>query len=153
MQPRAIAWDWRRMEMLTSVELHRILQVRAGIFIVEQNCAYQDCDGYDLHAWHLTGYATTSSEVAAYLRIVDPGIKYAEVAMGRVLTTKPYRGVGLGRALVTEALRRIAQTYGHHAVRISAQQYLEDFYRSFGFATVSEAYLEDNIPHLEMLRT
>jgi len=152
--PLTIDWDWRRIEDLNPIELHRILCARAAVFVVEQNCPYQDCDENDLHAWHLTGWAATrlGRDIAAYLRVVDPGVKYAEVAFGRVLTAKRYRGAGLGRGLIVEALNRITETYGERAVRISAQQYLERFYRSFGFATVSEPYLEDGIPHLEMLR-
>jgi ElaA protein len=152
-QPLPIRWSWQRLETLSSFETHRILRARAEVFVVEQDCAYQDCDDLDLHAWHLTAWTTaTRPEIAAYLRVVDPGAKYAEAAFGRVLTTKPHRRIGLGRTLITEALRRTRGTYGPLAVRISAQQYLETFYRSFGFATVSEPYLEDNIPHLEMLR-
>jgi ElaA protein len=152
--PLSIEWDWRRMGDLSSIELHRILCARATVFVVEQNCPYQDRDEYDLRAWHLTGWTATGVErdIAAYLRVVDPGAKYAEVAFGRILTTKRYRGMGLGRALIAEALKRITEIYGARAVRISAQQYLEDFYRSFGFATVSQPYLEDGIPHLDMLK-
>jgi ElaA protein len=142
------------MEDLSAIELHRILCARAAVFVVEQNCPYQDCDEYDLHAWHLIGWtaASVGRDIAAYLRVVDPGAKYAGVAFGRVLTTKGYRGMGFGRALITQALNRITDTYGERVVRISAQQYLEKFYRSFGFATVSQPYLEDGIPHLDMLK-
>lgn len=143
-------WTWQRLDELSARQLHAILSARESVFVVEQQCAYQDADGRDLHAWHLTAWI--AAEVAGYLRVVDPGRKYAEPSLGRVLTTGPFRGTGLGRRLVDEGLRRCAHAFPEQAIRISAQQRLERFYREFGFNVVSAPYLEDGIPHVEMLR-
>lgn len=143
-------WTWQRLDDLGGRQLHAILAAREAVFVVEQQCAYQEADGRDLHAWHLTAWA--AGHVAGYLRVVDPGRKYAEPSLGRVLTTAAFRGMGLGRRLVDEGLRRCALAFPGEAIRISAQQRLERFYREFGFQVVSEPYLEDGIPHVEMLR-
>lgn len=150
MQTDGYEWTWQRLDELTARQLHAIVAAREAVFVVEQQCAYQDADGRDLHAWHLTAWG--AARVAGYLRVVDPGRKYAEPSLGRVLTTGPFRGTGLGRRLVDEGLRRCARAFPGQAIRISAQQRLERFYREFGFAVVSEPYLEDGIPHVEMLR-
>jgi ElaA protein len=127
---------------------------REAVFIIEQKCIYPDADAYDRQCWHLLAWAGTASnpELAAYLRITDPGSKYPEPSLGRVLTNPAFRGQGLGQQLLTEALARCDQTWPAHANRISAQHYLLKFYQSFGFEPVSEVYLEDDIPHIEMLR-
>jgi len=91
--------------------------------------------------------------VAAYLRIVPPGIKFPEASIGRVISTSEYRGHGIGQVLLEKAMSHLDHLYHGQAIRISAQAYLENFYRKFGFATISEMYLEDDIPHIEMLRT
>lgn len=146
-----IEWQWCRLNELTAYELYLVFAAREAVFVVEQACAYQDLDGLDLQAHHLIAWE--AENVAAYLRVIEPGIKFIEPAIGRVLTTMPYRGSGLGRKLVQTALEHIKHLYPMQCVRISAQVYLETFYRSFGFAPCSEPYLEDNIPHIEMLRS
>ena len=146
-----IQFQWRRLEGLTAKQLHSILAAREAVFVVEQACAYQEVDSYDLVSWHLVAWV--EQEVAAYLRVVDPGHKFKEPSIGRVLTTEKFRGQGMGKILMTEALRHIAETFPQQGNRISAQKYLLDFYTSFGFKAVSEEYLEDGIPHIEMLRS
>lgn len=139
-----------RIEELSARELHAILAQRERVFIIEQNCPYQDADDYDLVSWHLACYS--GGKLAAYLRIVDAGHKYAEASIGRVLTVKEFRGFGLGRVLMQEAINRFEALYPDQGIRISAQSYLLDFYQSFGFRPVGDEYLEDGIAHTEMLR-
>ena len=134
-----------RIDELSARELHAILAQRERVFIIEQ-----DCDSYDLVSWHLSCYS--DGQLAAYLRIVDAGHKYAEPSIGRVLTVNEYRGTGLGRQLMQEAISRFEAMYPYQDIRISAQSYLLDFYQSFGFKPVGGEYLEDDIPHTEMLR-
>ena len=140
-----------RIDELSARELHAILAQRERVFIIEQNCPYQDADDYDLVCWHLACYCDGS--LAACLRIVDAGHKYAEASIGRVLTVKEYRGLGLGRQLMQEAISGFEAMYAYQDIRISAESYLLDFYQSFGFKPVGAEYLEDDIPHTEMLRT
>jgi ElaA protein len=142
-------WRFARLDELTAREVHDILQARAAVFVVEQACIFQDMDGADTGGWHL--FAREDGRVAAYCRLLPAGVKFAEPSIGRVITTEPVRGTGLGRALMQEALRRAALLWPGSPVRISAQQRLERFYQSLGFATDSEPYDEDGIPHVEML--
>jgi ElaA protein len=124
------------------------------VFILEQTCLYPDIDGLDPQAHHLLGWRTIDGKrrLAAYLRVLGPGVKYDEMSLGRVITTKAARGSGAGRALLAEGIARAEALYPGHRIRIGAQQYLEGFYRSFGFETVSAPYDEDGIMHVDMLR-
>lgn len=143
-------YDWCRFDDLTVHGLYDILALRCRVFIVEQ-VPYLDPDGIDASAWHLQG-RDGQGRLAAYLRAVDPGVKYAEPSIGRVVTHPDERGRGLGWALMREGLRRCAQTWPGQGVRISAQAHLRRFYGALGFEPAGEIYLEDGIPHLEMLR-
>lgn len=149
--PAHVDWRWGHFDELTPAELYAITQARIAVFIVEQACPYQDADGADPACFHLWTLAGTD-EVSAYLRVVPPGVKYAEPSLGRILTTGPGRGTGLGRALVAEGIRRVEAMYGARPIRIGAQRYLLAFYESFGFARTGYDYDEDGIPHSEMLR-
>jgi ElaA protein len=144
-------FQWCRIDEFSPRQLHAVLATREAVFIVEQRCAYQDADDLDVHAWHLTAWS--QEQVAAYLRVVDPGFKYDEPSIGRVLTSEIARGSGLGKQLMHTAIEKTAEVFPHQAIRISAQSYLLEFYKSFGFQPVSAEYLEDDIPHVEMLRT
>ena len=144
-----IDWQWCRLHDLTTTQLYAVMAAREAVFVVEQRCAYQELDGLDFQSHHLIGWS--ASEVAAYLRVIEPGAKFVEASIGRVLTTQPYRRRGLGRQLMSTALRYIEQSYLERGVRISAQTYLDAFYRGFGFVPCSAQYLEDGIPHVEML--
>lgn len=150
-QLNAIQWRCARLEGLSSRELHRIHMARQRVFVVEQNCPFQDADEIDERAMHLTGWAPGGA-VLAYARIADPGVKYAEPSIGRVLTTAEARGTGLGRELLRRALSIAAEAYPGQALRISAQHRLERFYAEAGFVSIGEPYLEDDLPHIEMLR-
>lgn len=145
-----LAWRVQRFDELTREQLYAILGARVAVFVVEQDCPYQDVDGLDPGALHVTAWARTGA-VAAYARIVPPGGRFAEPSIGRVLTSESVRRTGLGPVLMERAIEATLRAYPGRAIRISAQQYLERFYRRFGFATVSEPYPEDGIAHVEML--
>ncbi len=144
-------WYWLRFGDLGVDRLYDALALRCRVFILEQG-AYQDPDGLDRVSWHLLG-RDGAGTLQAYLRAVDPGVKYAEPSIGRVVTSPEARGTGLGRKLMVEGLARCAQTWPSQAIRISAQAHLTRFYAEFGFAAVGEPYLEDHIPHVEMVRS
>ncbi len=148
-----VEWRWSRFPELAPAELYAMLATRAAVFVVEQTCAFQDIDGLDPFAWHLLGWTGPGRErtLAAYLRLIEPGRKYAEPSIGRVLTTVAFRRTGLGREAMREALARSAVLYPGCAVRIGAQQRLERFYVQLGFRTASAPYDEDGIAHVEML--
>ena len=145
-----LAWTWLRFEALGVDRLYDALALRCRVFVLEQG-PYLDPDGLDRQAWHLLGH-DAQGRLQACLRVVDPGVKYAEPSIGRVITAPEVRGSGLGRALMAEGLARCSAAWPGQGVRISAQAHLERFYASLGFGRVGEAYLEDDIPHLEMLR-
>jgi len=144
-------WEIKSFDELTTSALYAIIQLRVEVFVVEQNCPYQDLDYADQKALHLMGY-DEENRLAAYTRIFDKGIKYAEASIGRVVTAPFARGKGAGRELMEASIQQIYRQFGRQPIRISAQQYLEKFYSSLGFETVSDMYLEDNIPHVEMLK-
>lgn len=142
-------WTWYRFAELGVDHLHDALQLRCRVFILEQG-PYLDIDGLDRQAWHLLG-RDADGVLGAYLRVLDPGVKYAEAAIGRVVTAPELRRTGQGRALMREGLAGCARRWPGRAVRISAQARLQRFYAELGFVVASEEYLEDAIPHLEML--
>ena len=142
-------WIWHRFADLGVDNLHDALQLRARVFILEQG-PYLDVDGLDRSAWHLLG-RDGQGTLIGYLRVVDPGAKYDEPSIGRVVTAPEVRGVGLGRALMREGLAGCARHWPDSAIRISAQARLQRFYTELGFSADSDEYLEDGIPHLEML--
>lgn len=144
-----LEWQWCRLGELSAEQVYAVLAARVAIFVVEQNCAYQDLDGLDGDAEHLIVWS--GKEVAGYLRVLGPGTRFDDPSIGRIITTQPFRGSGLGREVVAKGLERTRMRYPGRPIRISAQKYLEKFYRDFGFVTVSEPYLEDGIPHVEML--
>jgi ElaA protein len=148
-----IQWRFAPFAELTAREVHDLFQARSDIFVVEQNCVFPDIDGADPQCWHLLGYSASSSPVlAAYCRLVPPGLKFPEPSIGRVVTTRTVRGTGLGRELMREALARADKLWPGQAIRIGAQRHLERFYEDFGFSATSEPYDEDGILHIEMLR-
>ena len=145
-------WRWKRFDALSVRELQYILRARQEVFGLEQNCVYLDIDGCDEDAFHLAAWSDERAVPLAYARWLDPGVKYAEPSLSRVITTGAARGVGLGRELVRRALEAGARVHREFGVRISAQSRLERFYADFGFVVVGERYIEDGIPHTEMLR-
>lgn len=150
-----IEWQWKKFDELSREDLYEIIQVRQEVFVIEQNCIYQDLDDLDKLAWHLIAWnanQSNSREIVAYLRVVFPGYKYQEPSIGRILTVKKVRGTGLGKELLRIALLKIEAEYPNVSVRISAQAHLNKFYSQFGFEKVSEPYDEDGIVHIEMLK-
>ncbi|MDP3478249.1 MAG: GNAT family N-acetyltransferase [Desulfoprunum sp.] len=149
-----ISWQWSAFNELSREELYEILRVRQEIFTVEQNCAYQDADDLDQCALHLMGWRKTLDhrQLAAYLRVLPPESRFREPSIGRLLSVRTARGTGLGRAIMHQALARLAVLYPGIPIRISAQQYLESFYQDLGFTAASAIYEEDGIPHREMVR-
>lgn len=145
-----IRWIIKPFQELSVIELYELIKLRLEIFVVEQNCSYQDADGKDLKSLHLMGYSN-DGVLVAYCRILPAGISYAEVSIGRVVSSSLVRGSGVGKQLMLEALKCIEEKFGNSSVRISAQSYLLKFYESFGFKSLGKEYLEDNIPHMEML--
>jgi ElaA protein len=146
-------WQWSRFNELTTDDLYAVVRLRESVFIVEQNCPYPDADGRDPNAWHLLGWEETPRErsLAAYARIFEPGVRYAEASIGRVVTAPRVRGSGIGKTLMAEALRRIESLAPGRPVKIAAQRRLEEFYLGFGFKTISAPYEEDGIIHVDML--
>jgi ElaA protein len=144
-------WNLKKFEELEAKEIYEILKIRNEVFIVEQQCAYLDCDGKDKYSFHL--YLEHNGEIIAYLRILEKGISYDEVSIGRVLVSKNYRGKGISRNMILKAINFIEQDMMEIKIKISAQAYLINFYGSLGFKEISSEYLEDNIPHIDMLYT
>jgi ElaA protein len=141
-----LTWHVRTFAELSAAELYAIMALRQRVFVVEQNCAYLDADGVDQVSRHL--WAERGSTIVAYLRIVPAGVKFDAISIGRVITAPEQRGSGLGR----ELMKRGIATCGVVPIRIGAQAHLEKFYGELGFARASDAYDEDGIPHIEMLR-
>jgi len=133
---------------LSPLILYKIMKARSEVFVVEQNCVYLDADDKDLKAHHLVLWK--NNELAAYTRLLPPGVSYEETSIGRVLTTSQFRNHGLGKTLMQESIKQCRTLYGNGAIVIGAQLYLKDFYESFGFIQEGEIYLEDNIPHIHM---
>jgi ElaA protein len=146
-----LAWTWCRFGGLTANDVYDLLALRAAVFVVEQACAYLDPDGLDRHSWHLLGRDGTGA-LRACLRVVDPGCKYDEPSMGRVVLAQALRGSGLANALVAEGLHRSGAAWPGQGNRISAQAHLQRFYARHGFQPVGDVYSEDDIPHIQMLR-
>ena len=137
----------KKFEELSADELYDILAARAEVFVVEQNCAYQDLDGIDKDAYHV--YFKEDGKIMAYLRVIDKEKRLDEVSIGRVISLK--RRCGLGSALMKEGLRVAKEKFGADKVKIGAQLYAKPFYEGVGFKQVSGEYLEDGIPHIYML--
>ena len=145
-----LQWRLRAFDALSLTELYAILAARAAVFVVEQRCNYQDMDDVDPKCVHLMAW--DRDKLAAYLRIVPPGARYAEPSIGRVLTSAQHRGTGLGRELMRRGIDHTEQLYPEQPIRIGAQAHLQRFYREFGFVTDSDIYFEDHIEHVKMLR-
>ena len=145
-----VNWKIKRFEEMTTTELYEILRVRSEVFVVEQTCIYQDLDLKDKKAYHL--FCENNGEIAAYLRILDKGVSYPEISIGRVLTRETNRRIGLAREMMQKAISFVEEELSEMQIRISAQLYLKQFYESLGFLITSEVYLEDDIEHIEMVR-
>jgi ElaA protein len=147
---KSIAWRFLPFDALTAGELYALLQLRSEVFVVEQACVFQDMDGTDAEAMHLLG--TDAGQLVAYARCFAAGAKFDEASIGRVITRHGVRGRGAGHALMDQAIACVGQQWGAQAIRIGAQARLKQFYRQHGFSTTGMPYIEDGIPHIDMLR-
>jgi ElaA protein len=143
-----LQWIEKKFEDLTPYQLYAILQLRNGVFVVEQNCVFQDADDKDQDSHHLMGFL--NNKLAAYSRLVPPGVIYPEMSIGRVITAATVRGTGAGKELMKQSIDYCYRLFGKGPVRIGAQLYLKRFYESFGFQQISDVYLEDGIEHIYM---
>ncbi len=143
-----LAWKYNAFDELSTSELYAILQLRNAVFVVEQECVYQDADNKDEDSIHMTGW--DDKTIAAYCRILPPGISFKEASIGRVVVSPGYRNFGYGRELMKLAVVFALERFNCKKIIIGAQLYLKAFYEAIGFVAISETYLEDNIPHIEM---
>ena len=142
-------WRLKKFSELTNEEVYKILQLRNEIFILEQSCPYLDCDGKDEESYHL--FASDNENIIAYLRIIKKGIICDDTAIGRVCVDKKYRKNNLGREMLLRAISFIENELKEKKIKIQAQSYLYDFYKSLGFNEISDTYLEDGISHIDMI--
>jgi len=146
-----LTWEVKSFNELSTDTLFAVLQIRQEIFVIEQACIYPDIDELDKQAWHLIGWDDAES-IAAYARLTAPGIRYPQASIGRVLIAQNMRGKGLANNLMQRAITFIEEKYPGQPIKIGAQTYLEQFYHQLGFTTISDAYDEDGIMHIDMLR-
>lgn len=150
MNPSTTFFSLKSFESLLPKELYAIIRLRNEVFVVEQNCVFQDADNKDQKSLHLMYW--NGNELMAYCRLLPAGLAYEEMSIGRVVSSPLFRKTGAGRQLIKEAIERIYEAYGKGPIRIGAQCYLIQFYASFGFESEGEIYLEDGIEHIEMVK-
>ena len=146
-----IRWLLKKFDDLTPHEIYSILQLRNEVFVVEQNCVFQDADNKDQDSYHLMGW--DSERLIAYSRIIPAGIAYDLPSIGRVVTSQAARRNGTGKVLMSESIKAIQELFGNVSIKLGAQLYLKKFYESFGFMQSSDIYPEDGIEHIEMMRS
>ena len=145
-----IHFIYKTFDQLTSNELHDMYALRSEVFVVEQDCVYQDIDGNDPKSIHVLG--SIEGDLVAYARILDQGLSYADYSStGRIVVSPVHRAQKLGHALVDFAIKTTQKEYANSRIKISAQAHLEKFYQTHQFKATGEAYLEDGIPHIGML--
>jgi ElaA protein len=145
-----ISWSIKQFNELHPQELYDILRLRSEVFVVEQQCIFLDMDNKDQQCHHLQG--KIHDELIVSVRIVPPGISYDEPSIGRVVGSPRFRGVGAGKALMAKAIEETLRLYGIRPIKIGAQLYLKKFYEEMGFEQCSDTYMEDDIPHIKMIR-
>jgi ElaA protein len=145
-----ITWILKPFDSLTVNELYAILRLRSEVFVVEQNCVFQDMDNKDQQCHHLMGWK--DNLLAAYTRLVPPGVSYEYPSIGRVVTSPLARGGGLGKTLMEKSIEELTNLYGSGIIKIGAQLYLKKFYQSLGFKQIGDIYDEDGIDHIHMVR-
>lgn len=150
MSKHSFTSSYKFFDDLTAHELYAIMRLRSEVFVLEQQCIYQDADNKDLSAYHLM--IQDGDTLVAYARLLPPGISYEYMSIGRVISKQEYRRKGAGRLLMKEAIKACQELFGEGPIRIGAQLYLKEFYESFGFVQTGEVYLEDDIEHIEMTR-
>lgn len=146
-----INWTLKKFADLTSYELYAILQLRNEVFVVEQNCVFQDADNKDQNSYHLMGWE--DDMLVAFSRLVPVKVAYDDLpSIGRVVTSPKKRRSGLGKLLMEQSIKELQNIFGTTSIKLGAQLYLKKFYESFGFVQSSDVYMEDGIPHIEMIR-
>tara|TARA_B100002052_G_C15798321_1_gene559844 strand:- start:360 stop:824 length:465 start_codon:yes stop_codon:yes gene_type:complete len=145
----SLDYRWSRFSELSKELVYEILSLRQNIFIVEQECWYQDADGKDLGALHLT--VKNKDILVAYLRVLEPGASYSEPRLGRIVVKKDYRGIGLGKKIINVGKEKCYKLFPNKQIKISAQIHLQEFYENLGFNRQGEPYDEDGILHIEMV--
>lgn len=145
-----ITWILKPFDSLTVNELYAILRLRSEVFVVEQNCVFQDMDNKDQQCHHMMGWK--GNLLAAYTRLVPPGVSYEQASIGRVVTSPLARGGGLGKTLMEKSMEELTNLYGPGIIKIGAQLYLKKFYQSFGFKQIDDIYDEDGIDHIHMIK-
>lgn len=143
-------WLLKRFDELTPYQLYAILQLRNEVFVVEQNCVFQDADDKDQNSYHLMGFL--DNKLVAYTRLVPAGVSYEQASIGRVVTSPSVRRSGAGKLLMQQSIDSLYALFGKVPIKIGAQLYLQHFYESFGFKRVSDIYLEDGIEHIYMIK-
>lgn len=145
-----LAWKCKSFSELNSHELYTIIRLRNEVFVVEQNCVFQDADNKDQKSFHLMGWA--GNDLAAYARLVPKNVSYPYISIGRIVTSPAFRKAGAGKALMLQAITYSYHLFEEQPIKIGAQLYLKKFYESFGFVQTGDVYDEDGIPHIEMLK-
>lgn len=146
-------WNFKTFNELTINEFHNILQLRINVFVVEQDCPYEELDSKDKKALHLFAFAEdTPDTIVAYTRIFKPGDYYKEAAFGRVVVHPDFRKQQLGYELIKKTISAIEENFNTSTIKIGAQTYLQKFYQSFSFKQIGDEYMEDGIPHIHMTR-
>lgn len=141
----------KKFEELTLKEFYDIAKIRSDIFVVEQNCIYNDLDDKDQEAIHIM--LKDKNEIKAYLRVLKPGVSYSDASLGRVAVVKSARRNGFAQQVVKEGIKYIVQNFKDNKITIGAQEYLTEFYKNLGFEIISDTYLEDGIKHIDMSYT
>lgn len=143
-----INWELVFFDRLTPARLYALMRLRSEVFVVEQNCVYLDADDKDQQSWHLMGWQ--GEKLAAYCRLLPPGLSYPSASIGRVVSAPEFRRTGAGRELMRRAIAEVENLFGTRQITIGAQLYLKRFYESLGFRQSGAEYLEDGIPHIPM---
>ncbi|NVK56936.1 MAG: GNAT family N-acetyltransferase [Alteromonadaceae bacterium] len=146
-------WQCYRFDQLSTIHLYALLRLRTDVFVVEQNCPYPELDGKDCNdnTHHLLAF--DGDKLEAYARLLPPGLSFPQVSIGRVVVAESGRGKGIGSVLITEALEHCQRLWPDQNIQIGAQLHLVNVYEKFGFVRHSDDYLEDGIPHVDMLLT
>jgi ElaA protein len=149
---KSLSWQLKSFEELSNIELYELLALRSAVFVVEQNCAYQDMDFKDSVAMHLLG-KSDGGKLIAYTRLFGLNQYYeGYVAIGRVITHRDFRKYGFGIDLMKTSIEKCKELFGKHPIKIGAQKYLVKFYGLLGFNEIGEDYIEDGIPHCIMIK-
>ncbi|GJL63775.1 MAG: ElaA protein [Nitrospirales bacterium] len=148
-----IRWNVQTFDEFKAAQLFDVLHLRVNVFVVEQQCAYPELDDYDRHVdtKHVQGH-DENGNLVAYARLLPAGLSFPEVSIGRFVVQKGRRGQGIGHQLLRTSLEMIAQCWSGRSIKISAQEYLKNFYAPYGFIQVSDMYLDAGVPHVDMLK-